>query len=229
MSQELYKCDNVQDITLPTMKSVPVLTDSHVPIHLLHTQAYCEHQIFLEYVKGIEVEPTAEMLKGIEQHDSLDEEHREKAKIELSINDALIKSSTERVALVSRDIYVQGAATYGRIDEIIIEPSRIIVVDDKPTPVPYFTNKVQVWGYCYTFKEMYEPELPLFGALRNEYTGEITWLEEFSEEYAARVADGVKRIQAIFYKQSQGEPTSNKRKCSSCRLRLQCDIFTRRE
>lgn len=226
MSQELYESDNIQDIILPTIKSVPVLTDSHVPIHLLHTQAYCEHQIFLEYVKGIEVEPTAEMLKGIEQHNSLDEEHREKAKIELSINDALVKSATERVALVSRDVYVQGATTYGRIDEIIIEPSRIIVIDDKPTPVPYFTNKVQVWGYCYTFKEMYQPKLPLFGSLRNEYTGEITWLEEFSKEYAMRVADGIKRIQAIFSKQSQGEPTSNKRKCSSCRLRLQCDVFT---
>lgn len=229
MSQELYKSDNIQDIILPTNKSVLDITDSHVPIHLLHTQAYCEHQIFLEYVKGIEVEPTTEMLKGIEKHDSLDEEHREKAKVELSINEALIKSATERIALISRDIYVQGAATYGRIDEIIIEPSRIIVVDDKPTPVPYFTNKVQVWGYCHTFKEMYEPELPLVGALRHEDTGEITWLEEFSEEHAIRVTDGVKRIQAILSQQSQGEPTSNKRKCTSCRLRLQCDVSTRRE
>ncbi len=65
----------------------------------------------------------------------------------------------------------------------------------------------------------------LFGALRHEDTGEITWLEEFSEEHAIRVTDGVKRIQAIITKKSQGEPTSNKRKCTSCRLRLQCDVF----
>ena len=64
MSQELYKSDDIQDIISPTNKSVLAITDSHVPIHLLHTQAYCEHQIFLEYVKGIEVAPTTTNVKN---------------------------------------------------------------------------------------------------------------------------------------------------------------------
>lgn len=28
-----------------------------IPIHWLHSQAYCEYQIYLEYVKGMEAEP----------------------------------------------------------------------------------------------------------------------------------------------------------------------------
>lgn len=228
MSTEFSKTKSTRDIILPTTKTIFDLTDNHVPIHLLHTQAYCEYQIYLEHVKGVEVEPTVEMQKGIEKHDSLDEEHRKKAEVKLTFDQALIKSATEGVALKSRDVYVQGSATYGRIDEIIIEPSRIIIVDDKPTPVPYLTNKVQVWGYCHTFKEVYKSDLPLFGALRHEDTGEITWLEQFLEEHDARVIDGINRTQAILTGKTKGEPTSNKRKCTSCRLRVHCNVFSRR-
>lgn len=218
--------DNPKDIILPTTKSILDLTDDHIPIHLLHTQAYCEHQIYLEHVKGVEVAPTIEMQKGIDKHESLDEEHRGKAEVKLTIDEAQIRSVSEGVALKSRDVYVQGSATYGRIDEIIIEPSRIVIIDDKPTPVPFFTNKVQVWGYCHTFKEMYKPDLPIYRALRDEDSGEITWLEQFLDEHALRVIDGVQRIQAIFNEESQGAPTSNKRKCRSCRLNRDCEFAT---
>jgi hypothetical protein len=44
---------------------------------------------------------------------------------------------------------------YGRIDEVVFEPTRIIIIDDKPDAQPYFTNKIQVWGYCQTFTETY--------------------------------------------------------------------------
>jgi hypothetical protein len=44
---------------------------------------------------------------------------------------------------------------YGRIDEVVFEPTRIIIIDDKPDAQPYFTNKIQVWGYSQTFTETY--------------------------------------------------------------------------
>jgi CRISPR/Cas system-associated exonuclease Cas4 (RecB family) len=107
-------------------------TETHVPIHLLHTQAYCERQIYLEYVEGIQAPPLAEMIKGSERHDALEEAHIEKAEIELSVGDAFVKSEKEGITLISREVFVLGSATYGRIDEIIIEPERMIIIDDKP-------------------------------------------------------------------------------------------------
>lgn len=197
-------------------------TEAHVPIHLLHTQAYCERQIYLEYVEGIQAPPSADMRKGSERHNALEEAHIEKAEIELSIGDAFVKSEKEGVTLISREVFVLGSVTYGRIDEIIIEPERMIIIDDKPNDVPYYTNKVQVWGYCYTFNEMYQPSIPIYGALRHEDTGKITWIDQFQEKEALRVIDGVRRIQAIFSGESQGEPTSYINKCNSCRFRKPC-------
>ncbi len=215
-----------KDILIPSPKNLFEKTDQHVPIHLLHTQAYCEYQIYIEYVKGIEVEPTLEMHLGSERHESLDEEHKKKAKLELSMDQALAKSEAEDIALISREVYIQGSNTLGRIDEILIEPNKITIIDDKPNPTPYFTNQVQVWGYCHTFKEVYAPTLPIFGALRNEYTAEITWQEEFTEEYSARVIDGVRRIQDILSGKTQGSPTTNTRKCRPCQFKENCEVFT---
>lgn len=42
-----------------------------IPIHWLHSQAYCEYQIFLEKVKGIQPELTLEVQHGIEAHAAL--------------------------------------------------------------------------------------------------------------------------------------------------------------
>ncbi len=216
------RSENQSNFVIPPPKYSFERIENHVPIHLLHTQAYCERQIYLEHVEGIEAPPSAEMISGSEKHDALEEEHIEKAEIELSIGNAFVKSEKEGITLISREVFVLGSATYGRIDEIIIEPKRLIIVDDKPNAIPYFTNQVQVWGYCHTFKEMYQPEIPIFGALRHVDTGEITWMDQFQEEHALRVIDGVKRIQAIFSGESQGEPTSNARKCNSCRFRQSC-------
>ncbi|MFC1904520.1 hypothetical protein ACFLXT_01965 [Chloroflexota bacterium] len=214
--------ENQNNFIIPPLIHSFERTANHVPIHLLHTQAYCERQIYLEHVKGIEAPPSVEMIRGSEKHDALEEAHIEKAEIELSIGDAFVKSEKEGIILISREVFVLGSATYGRIDEIIIEPARLIIIDDKPNAIPYFTNQVQVWGYCHTFKEMYQPEIPIFGALRHEDTGEITWLDQFQEEHTLRVIDGIRRIQAIFSGESKGEPTSNVRKCNSCRLRQSC-------
>ena len=196
--------------------------NSLIPIHWLHAQAYCEYQIYLEKVLGIEAEPTVEMVKGMEKHASLDEEHEQRAELELSVNEALVKAPAEGTILVSRDIYVEGRSLYGRIDEVVFEPSRIVVIDDKPSAFPYFTNKLQVWGYCQAFNEMYEPSVPLFGALRQEDTKDIIWLEQFSEEHTSEVADATTRIVAILSGQGKPQPTGNARKCQSCRLREYC-------
>jgi hypothetical protein len=141
-------------------------TDGLIPIHWLHTHAYCEFQLYLEKAVGVEAPPTEAMLAGARQHGFLDAEHEEKAEEELTVGEAAQKAQLEAVTMVSRDISVRGISLYGRIDEVLFEPNRIIIVDDKPSAKPYFTNKIQVWGYCQAFRETYDLTVPLFGALR---------------------------------------------------------------
>lgn len=202
--------------------------ERRIPIHWLHTQRYCEYQIYLEKVLGLEAPPTEEMLRGVDIHDRLGEEHEREAELELSVNEALARAPAEGIILISRDIYVEGTSLIGRIDEVVFEPSRIVIIDDKPSAVPYLSNRVQVWGYCQAFREMYRPEVPLLGALRQENSSSLVWLEEFLPEHENLVADSVTRIQAILGGQASAEPTSNIRKCQSCRLRESCAVYAGR-
>ena len=198
------------------------LTDGLIPIHWLHTHAYCEYQIYLEKALGIETPPTLEMLAGAEKHAILDEEHEKKAEVELTVSEASTKAQLEAVSLVSRDISVRGTALYGRIDEVVFEPTRIIIIDDKPSAQPYFTNKVQVWGYCQAFAETYAPKVPLFGALRQEDTASIVWLEEFLEDHSRLVNVAVNRIRAILGGTENPQSAGNSRKCQPCRFKESC-------
>ncbi|MFC2042101.1 hypothetical protein ACFLTV_01175 [Chloroflexota bacterium] len=201
-------------------------TDGLIPVHWLHTHAYCELQIYLEKVQGLEAPPTVEMLAGAERHATLDEEHEKKAELDLTVNEASAKAQLEKVSLISRDISVKGTALYGRIDEVVFEPARIVIIDDKPSAQPYFTNKVQVWGYCQAFQEMCQPNLPLFGALRQEDTGDIVWLEEFLKDPAMLVTMTVDRIRAILGGTESPQPAGNSRKCKPCRFKESCPGFT---
>jgi len=206
-------------------KMIDDVRESRIPIHWLHTQRYCEYQIYLENVVGLEAPPTAEMLRGSEIHDNLDEEHEKRAELEMTVKEALIKAPQESIVLVSRDVPVMGSALIGRIDEVAFEPSRILIIDDKPSAVAYITNKVQVWGYCQAFQEFYQPGVPIFGALRQEDTGIIVWQEEFLPEHSTMVVDSVNRIRAILSGQMSAQPTGNIRKCQSCRLRESCSSY----
>jgi hypothetical protein len=129
--------------------------------------------------------------------------------------------------MVSRDIPVRGSALYGRIDEITFEPNRIIVIDDKPGAIPYFSSKLQVWGYCQAFRETYNPELPLFGALRQEGQGHIIWLEEYRQSRDSLVTATVERINAVLAGKEPPEPVGNIRKCRACRMSKTCPVRTK--
>ena len=197
-------------------------TDGLIPIHWLHTHAYCEFQLYLEKAMGVEAPPTPEMLAGACQHGFLDAEHEKKAEVELTVGEAAQKAQLEAVTMVSRDISVRGVSLYGRIDEVLFEPSRIVIVDDKPSAQPYFTNKIQVWGYCQAFRETYEPNVPLFAALRQEHTGDLIWLEEFLEDHDKLVRSAVDRIKAVMAGSESPQPVGNSRKCKPCRFRKSC-------
>ena len=141
-----------------------------IPVHWLHSQGYCEYQIYLEYVEGVKVEPTIEMQMGKKIHTILEEEHKKKAELRLTMEDTLKKAREEKVVLVGREIPVIGNHLYGWIDEVHFMPDQIVIIDDKPNTVPFLSNKKQVWGYCLAFQEWVKPNLPLIASLRDRDT-----------------------------------------------------------
>ncbi len=201
--------------------------DGLIPVNWLNIHGYCEYLLFLEKAVGIQVPPTVEMVVGTSQHALLDTEHREKAEVALTIPEAEQKAQQETITMVSRDIPVRGSVLYGRIDEIAFEPNRIIIIDDKPGTIPYYSSKLQVWGYCQAFRETYSPELPLYAALRQEDEGKIIWLEEYRSDHDSMVTATVNRIKSVLEGKAPPEPIGNIRKCRACRMRGTCPVSTK--
>lgn len=197
-----------------------------IPIHLLHTQAFCEYQIYLGYVKGFKAPETPEIRKGKDVHQELEKNHLEKAEGAISIKGAISKAKKEKVTLVMREVPVEGECLYGLIDEINFTPSSIIIIDDKPGNYPYISNKKQVWGYCLAFKENYKPSLPLIAALRQRDSQDIFWEELFLEEHKEQALESTQRIIDIIKGVREPQPTSNSYKCRNCRWNNLCDVFS---
>ncbi len=208
-------------------RDTPALESGLIPVSWLHTHAYCEYQLYLEKAMGVEAPPSPEMLAGTHQHNSLDAEHQKRAEIELTIPEAAQKAQIEAIILISRDIPVRGKSVYGRIDEVVFEPARILVIDDKPSAQPFFSNRLQVWGYCQAFLEAYSPSIPLFGALRQEDSGEVVWLERFSQEQGDLIEATARRIRAVLSGSEPPQTSGNARKCRPCRFKISCPVCVR--
>ena len=197
--------------------------DGKIPIHWLHSHAYCEYQIFLKHVKGVKIAPTAAMMMGAKRHSVLEVEHKEKATEELSVDDALKKSRDEKIVLIAREVPVAWSQLKGKIDEIHFMSDQIIILDDKPNTVAWDSNKVQVWGYCLAFQEQFRPKLPISALLRHRDTQKTVWEEVFTEDHRDRVLVAIERISGIMNGESEPEPTDNINKCRRCSLNNVCD------
>ena len=143
------------------------------------------------------------------------------------MDETTTKAQLDEIALVSKDISVKGHDLYGRIDEIVFEPTRIVIIDDKPGARPYFSNKIQVWAYRQAFTDTYTPALPLFGALRQEDSGDIVWRVEFLEDHSSLIDVTVKRIRAVLDGKEPPEGPGNSRKCRPCRFKDACPACMR--
>ena len=105
------------------------------PISWLHTQAYCEYQIYLQNFLGIKLKPNPSMLKGLQQHHKLYREFKEKATERGTIQELLEKVKRDGISYSSRELGVVGLVSgmYGKIDNVILHPDRIEIIDDKPS------------------------------------------------------------------------------------------------
>ena len=106
----------------PSIKGLKIIEGkNNYPISWLNQQGYCEYQIYLEYVKGIETQPTRAMTHGSQIHQELENIFK-KDSTPAKFEDAVEESKTQ--ASLSREVFVV-APNYGirgYIDEIWMKP-----------------------------------------------------------------------------------------------------------
>ena len=193
-----------------------------IAISLLHTQAFCEHKLYLEEVKGFKAPPTQAMLQGLNAHSQLKTQLLITRDSIISIEEALLQAESVGREIKKREFMVTGKILRGRIDEIYITPNEITIIDDKPGLKVHASCTNQVFGYCLAFKEQYSPKQPIFSAIRSHDTGHEIWKELFSAEQVQRINDLVDRIQGIIQGTISPIPNQVHEICSSCRFNYLC-------
>ena len=200
----------------PSIKGVKIIEGkNNFPISWLNQQGYCEYQLYLEYMKGIETRPTAAMTHGSQIHKQLENIFNKDA-TPAKFEDAVEASKTE--ASMSREVTVV-APDYGirgDIDEIWMTPDEIVIIDDKPGRTPYQSTMNQVRAYCLAFKDMTGDE-------RKIKTDNLFWIEIFTPEVEKQIKFTIDRVQGLLDGTKPFVPTKNPKKCRSCRFKDTCE------
>ncbi|PTD94879.1 hypothetical protein C9439_00110 [archaeon SCG-AAA382B04] len=192
-----------------------------IPVSWLKKYGYCKRQLYLEKTKNISPKTTSKMKKGTKKHKNLEKKHQQKANIKLSLEEAFAKAREENKAYTFREIYLKNHELKGKADEIRIYPDKIEVIDDKPRGKDYYSNKLQVWGYCYLLKNKYGPKKPVFAAIRHRDKKEINWITKYRKKHTEEVKKSLRSIQNILSGKEAGKP-SNRNKCRNCRFKEYC-------
>ncbi|MDO5810246.1 MAG: CRISPR-associated protein Cas4 [Methanobrevibacter sp.] len=207
----------------PSIKGVKIIEGkNNFPISWLNQQGYCEYQLYLEYMKGIETRPTAAMTHGSQIHKQLENIFNKDA-TPAKFEDAVEASKTE--ASMSREVTVV-APDYGirgDIDEIWMAPDEIVIIDDKPGRTPYQSTMNQVRAYCLAFKDMTGDERKIKAALRERGTDNLFWIEIFTPEVEKQIKFTIDRVQGLLDGTKPFVPTKNPKKCRSCRFKDTCE------
>ena len=74
-------------------------------ISWLYAQDYCEYQLYLDQVKGIEDNDTPAMMEGSAEHQRLEDEFLAKAEAKYTFEEAVEES--KRTPISSRELYVE--------------------------------------------------------------------------------------------------------------------------
>ena len=207
----------------PSIKGLQIIDGkNNFPISWLNQQGYCEYQLYLENMKGIETQPTPAMTQGSKIHHELEEIFKQDS-TPAKFEDAVEASKTE--ASMSREVSVI-APNYGirgDIDEIWMKPDEIVIIDDKPGRTPYQSTMNQVRAYCLAYKDMTGEERKIKGALRERGTDNLFWIEIFTPEVEKQIKFTIERVQGLIEGTRPFVPTKNPKKCRSCRFKNNCE------
>ncbi len=207
----------------PTIKGIQIIEGkNNFPISWLNQQGYCEYQIYLQYMKGIETSPTQAMIRGTEVHNQLEEKFSETA-TPATFDEVVEMSKTE--ATVTRECFVLSAeyGIRGFIDEIWMTPEEIVIIDDKPGSKAFSSTINQVRAYCLAFKSMTKDTRTIKGGLRQRGTDNIFWSEEFDAGVEDEIKFTINRMHSLFEGQKPFLATKNPNKCKSCRYQSYCE------
>lgn len=195
-----------------------------VPINWLHTQEFCEYQLFLENIKGIRVGPTKSMTEGKKEHERLEKDFLEKA-VPATFSEMIEESKTKTIVTREFRVISKQYRIYGLIDEILLTPLKFIVIDDKPGTKRYLSNIHQVYGYCLAFKEMVQQvdQRPIVAALRTRGTDYIYWDSSFNKNSENEIIKVINHIHGLFSGKERFNSTNNANKCRACRFKMNCD------
>lgn len=211
----------------PDIKGIQIIEGkNNFPISWLNKQGYCEYQIYLESIKGIETAATPEMTHGSDIHNQLENIFKQDA-TPTSFEDA-VEASKEN-ALMSRECFVVAPelGIRGYIDEIWMKPDEIVIIDDKPGRTPYQSTMNQVRAYCLAYKSMTNDERLIKAALRERGTSNLFWIEVFTPEVENQIKFTIDRMQGLLDGTKPFIPTKNPNKCRSCRYKRYCEHYKR--
>lgn len=207
----------------PSIKGLKIIEGkNNFPISWLNQQGYCEYQIYLERVKGIETSPTYAMTQGSKIHNELEEIFKQTS-TPSSFEDAVETSKTE--ASMSRECFVISTehGINGYIDEIWMKPDEIVIIDDKPGRTPYESTMNQVRAYCLAYKDMTNDERKIKAALRERGSENLFWIEVFTPDVEKQIKFTIERMHGLFEGKKPFIATKNPKKCRSCRFKDDCE------
>ncbi|MEE1334891.1 CRISPR-associated protein Cas4 [Methanobrevibacter sp.] len=207
----------------PSIKGLKIIDGkNNFPISWLNQQGYCEYQLYLENVKGIETQPTKAMTQGSQIHQELEDIFKQDS-TPAKFEDAVEASKEE--ASMSREVFVV-APNYGirgYIDEIWMKPDEIVIIDDKPGRTPYESTMNQVRAYCLAFKDMTGDDRKIKAALRERGTENLFWIEVFTPYTEKQIRFTIDRMLGLFDGTKPFKATKNPKKCRSCRFKNECE------
>jgi CRISPR-associated exonuclease Cas4 len=192
------------------------------PISWLQKQDYCEYQIYLENIRGIQARPTPAMTEGKEEHERLYTEFAEKA-VPATVEQMLTESLT--VPILSREFRVEDLehGLYGYIDEVRMGPDAFVVIDDKPGVKIFLSSIHQVLGYCLAFKTAAPADRrQVIAALRERGTDNVYWQTPFDASAEEEITLITSHVHDLLTGKAEFKRSTNSNKCRSCRLKLHC-------
>ena len=207
----------------PTIKGVQIVDGkNNFSISWLNQMAYCEQQLNLQYLKGIETKRTPQMKQGSSEHKKLEDEFLKTAKT-ATLEEIVDISHKEKT--ISREMFVlsKNYGIRGFIDEIWMMPDKIVIIDDKPGKKAYQSAIDQIRAYCLAFKDMINEKRQLVGAIRERGTDNIIYKEEFDENVENNIKERINRLHGLFEGTKPFIPTKNPNKCKSCRFQSYCE------
>jgi len=195
---------------------------NNFPISWLNKQGYCEYSIYLENVKGVEVQPTLDMVVGTQEHARLEEDFKKDA--EPATFEEMLETS-KTAELLSRELPVisEKYGIRGYIDEVWMTPDEFVIIDDKPGSRAFPSSIHQVFGYCLAFKDTVKDNRKIIASLRERGTDKIFWSTYFNQEAENNIKSLINRVHNLILGKEEFLPTRNPRKCRSCRLKIKCD------